>query len=226
MEILDMKRLLLLLGISASVLTQAFSFPAVAQNASTAVSGGACGGSYNLPDKLPGQQLSDFKSNPEALLKSNPVGGLQLSGKVKALTETDPSAAVDALLEIARSANSTQAAAIGSGLGQAATAIMAIDKLCGDDIARRIASSGLSDVLIGYNMATTQTLMLSASGADVGAGVGGGVGGVVNGSRGAPSVGATTSASGSSSHTNTADTFSFSGSTITCSTSVSPRRTC
>lgn len=28
-----------------------------------------------------------------------------------------------------------------------------------------IASSGLSDVLIGYNMATTETLMLSASGA-------------------------------------------------------------
>lgn len=221
-----MKRLFLFIGISASVFTQAFSFPALAQNAPSAASGGACGGLYNLPDKLSAPQVSDFKSNPEALLKRNPVGGLQLSGEVKGLTETDPSAAVDALLEVAHSANSTQAAAIGSGLGQAVTAIMSVDKLCGEDIARRIAGSSLSDVLTGYNMATSDTPILFAGGADGGAGTGGGLGGVVNGSSSDSSVGATTSASGSTSHTNTADTFSFSGSTITCSTSVSPRRTC
>ncbi|NKJ40310.1 hypothetical protein [Rhizobium sp. SG570] len=221
-----MKHLLVFLVMSTSVVAQAVSLPAMAQTASSAAAGGACSRAYNLPDKLPDPQVSDFKSNPQGLLKSNPVGGLQLSGEVKGLTETDPSAAVDALLEVARSANSTQAAAIGSGLGQAVKAILAVDKLCGDDIARRIAGSGLGDLLTGYNMATADTPMLFAGAADGAGGTGGGLGGVVNGTSGGSSVGATTSASGSISHANTAETFSFSGATITCSKSVSPRRTC
>ncbi|HBF31088.1 MAG TPA: hypothetical protein DDW73_15945 [Rhizobium sp.] len=170
-------------------------------------------------DKFSGAQFSDFITNPQALLKRNPIGGLQLSGEVKGLTVTDPLAAVDALLNIARSANSAQAAAIGSGLGQAVKAILAVDKSCGEDLARKITGSGLEDLLTAYNMAIAETPMLLDGGS------GGGVGGVVNGTS-SSSTGVTTSAGGSTSHTNTAETFSFSGSTYTCSTSVSPRRKC
>lgn len=223
-----MKRLLVFLVISASVVAQAASSFAIAQTAPAttapdhATTGNACAHAFDFPDKLPGAQVSDFKSNPQGLLKSNPVGGLQLSGEVKGLTMSDPSAAVDALLEVARSANSTQAAAIGAGLGQAVKAILVVDRACGDDIARKIAGSSLNDLLTGYNMAMADTPMLFSGGADS---VGGGFGGVVNGTSGS-STGTTTSASGSVSRTNAAETFSFSGSSTTCTTSVSPRRTC
>lgn len=228
MEILSMKRLLVFLVISASVVTQAASSFAIAQTSTPAAtsdnsaSGSACGSAPNLPDKVPAAQLSGFKSDPNSLLKSNPIGGLQLSGEVKGLTVTDPNAAVDALLDVARSANSAQAAAIGTGLGQAVKAILGVNKACGDEIARKIAGSALSDLLTGYNMAMADTPLLLAGGGDAG---GGGLGGVVNGTSGS-SAGATTSASGSTSRTNTAETASFSGSTITCSTSVSPRKKC
>jgi hypothetical protein len=224
MEIVNMKRLLLLSVISASIIAQSVN--------SVALASGACGQALNVPDKLPGAQVSDFKSSPQELLKSNPLGGLQLSDEVKGLTLTDPVAAVDTLLDVARSANSTQAAAIGAGLGQAVKAILAVDKPCSDDIARRIASTGLSALLTGYNMAmsSTPTPLSSAdsggfSGGSGGGGGSGGVGGVVNGTSGL-AAGATTSASGSTSDANTAETFSFSGASITCSSSVSPRRTC
>jgi hypothetical protein len=224
-----MKRLLVLLVISASVVTQAASSLAMAQTAPPtaapdhAATGNACAHAFDLPDKVPGVQVSDFKSNPQGLLKSNPVGGLQLSGEVKGLTVSDPAAAVDALLDVARSANSTQAAAIGSGLGQAVKAILVIDKACGDDITRKIAGSGLTDLLTGYNMAMADAPMMFVGAAD---GAGGGFGGVVNGTSGSSSTGATTSANGSSIRTNTAETISFSGASTTCTTSVSPRRTC
>lgn len=222
-----MKRLsviLVLFGFSAA---QVISWPAIAQTASPAAagaaSGGACGRPLDLPDKLPAGQAADFQSNPQGLLKRNPVGGQELSGEVRGLTVTDPSAAVDALLEVARSANSMQAAAIGAGLGQAVKMIMGIDKSCGDDITRRIAGSGLSDLLTGYNMAMADGPMLFVGPSDGG---GGGFGGVVDETSSSSSAGATTSEGGSTSHTNSADTVSFSGSAITCSTSVSPRRQC
>lgn len=223
-----MKRLLVFLIISASVVTQAASSFALAQTTpSTAsdstASGNACGQGMTLPDKLPAAKLSDFKSDPNALLKGNPIGGLQLSGEVKGLTVTDPNAAVDALLDVARSANSAQAAAIGAGLGQAVKAILGVNKACGDEIARKIAGSALNDLLTGYNMAMADTPMLFAGG---GESAGGGLGGVVNGTSGSSSSGATTSATGSTIRTNTAETVSFSGTTITCSTSVSPRKKC
>jgi hypothetical protein len=223
-----MKRLLVFLVISASVVTQAASSFALAQTApSTATSdspanGSACGQVLSLPGKLPAAKFSDFKSDPNALLKGNPIGGLQLSGEVKGLTVTDPNAAVDTLLDVAHAANSAQAAAIGAGLGQAVKAILGVNKACGDEIARKIAGSTVSDLLTGYNMAMADTPMLFAGG---GEGIGGGVGGVVNGTSGLSS-GATTSASGSTIRTNTAETVGFSGSTITCSTSVSPRKKC
>lgn len=224
-----MKRFSLFLVISASMVVQTASSFAIAQTTPPAAtsdntaSGGACGRAFNLPDKLPAADLSDFKSDPSGLLKDNPIGGLQLSGEVKGLMVTDPNAAVDALLEVARSANSVQAAAIGTGLGQAVKAILGVNKACSDEIARKIAGSALSDLLTGYNMAMADTPMLFAGGSDA---VGGGLGGVVNGASGSPAAGATISARGSTSHTNTAETDSFSGSTITCSTSVSPRKKC
>ena len=222
-----MKRLFLITVLSALLTQGAYSL-AVAQTATPSAapdrtgSGGACGHPLDVSDKLPVSKVQDFQSNPQGLLKNNPVGGMQLSGEVKSLTVTDPAAAVDVLLNVARDANSVQAAAIGSGLGLAVKAILAVDKACGDEIARKIASTSLTDLLTGYNMAMTDSLMLMGGGT---ASAGGGFGGVVNGTSGT-AAGATTSARASTSRANTADTFSFSGSTITCSTSVSPRRRC
>lgn len=186
---------------------------------------GACGGKIDLPDKLSAAKVDDFRSDPQSLLKHNPIGGLALSSEVKGLTITDPASAVDALLDAASSSNSMQAVAIGTGLGQAVKAMMGVDKACADEIARKITSVGLTDLLSGYRMAQADTQAF-LTGADEG--IGGGLGGAVNGSSTAStgSSGATSRAGGSTSTSNSPETFNFSGSTGSCSSSVSPRRRC
>lgn len=220
------------IGIVLAIAQPIISLPAIAQTVPSPAKPtdssmvGACGRPVNLPDKLPTTAVDKFKSNPSGLLKKNPIGGLELSSEVKGLVISDPASSVDVLLEAARSSNSTQAAAIGTGLGQAVKAIMAVNNVCADDIARKIAGVGLTDVLSGYNLVQVdaQTLLIGSNES-----LGGGIGGAVNeagNSSTASASGATTSASGSASTANTAETFSFSGSTVTCTTSVSPRRRC
>lgn len=219
-----MRRSILFFLFSVSVVTTPLSSVAWAQPAP-----GPCGRAVDLPGKLDGKRVNDFKSDPKGLLTHNPIGGLQLSSEVKGLAISDPSAGVDTLLEAAKSGNSAQAAAIGAGLGQAVKAIAGVDKVCADDIARRIAGTGLSDLLTAYNLAQTDSSRSLLVGSDVGAGAGvsGGYGGAVNTTNGVAAGGHTSAASaGSTIHTNTADAFSFSGATVTCSTSVSPRRQC
>lgn len=179
----------------------------------------------NLPGKASDKQLADFKANPGSLLKGNPIGGLQLSSEVKGLALADPSAVVDALLAQAKSANSAQAAAIGTGLGQALKLIQGVDKTLSDDLARRIAAAGSVELLAGYNLGTADVQTLSV-GPGVGAAIGGGLGGPVGGVTNTGSNTARTTAPGNFNTANTAATFSFSGATVTCTTSVSPKRTC
>jgi hypothetical protein len=180
----------------------------------------------NLPGKATDKQMADFKSNPQTLLKGNAIGGLQMSSEVKGLVLADPAAAVDAVLVQAKAANSAQAAAIGTGLGQAVKLIAAVDKALGDDLARKIAAAGSAELLAGYTLGTSDIQTL-AVGPGVGAAIGGGLGGPVGGVVGT-SVGSTarTSAPGSFNFANSAATFNFAGASVLCSTSVSPKKTC
>jgi hypothetical protein len=179
----------------------------------------------NLPGKASARQVTDFTSNPDGLLKGNPIGGLQLGAAVKALTLADPDPVVDDLLNLLKTANSAQTAAIGSGLGQAIKAIQAVDKALADELAKKIAGSGSPELLAAYNLGTSDIQTFAVGGP--GGGVGGGLGGAVGGTSTNSGTGSHSTAPGNFNTGNTASNVSFTGgSSVSCTRSVSPKRTC
>ena len=191
----------------------------------------ACAKQFDLLGKASTQQLAKFRTDPKGLLATASIGGLQMSSEVKALTLADPEDAVDALLTNAHSANSAQVAAIGTGLGLAMKLIKTVDQACADEIAQKIAGSGLTDLLAGFKLAAADTQQLLGPG--LSSSSGGGLGGPVGGVGVETSSGTPTSTTTSSTYANAADTFGFSGrsisngsTTIYCTNSVSPTRKC
>jgi hypothetical protein len=210
-------------AMSTTVSAGAETVPAPNQNAVSIAT--ACGHSLELPDRISADKMAGFTSDPQGILKANPLGGQDLSGAVKSLTITDPVSSLDAILDVARSSSASQATAIGTGLGQAVKAIMGVNKTCADQIAQKIAGTGMQDLLNGYRLGQIDLQGLRIDTEEVGEeGVGGAVNGVSNTSSAAAST--LTKAGSSLYTTNTPDGSGLSGSSSTCRSSVSPWRNC
>jgi hypothetical protein len=154
--------------------------------------------SRNAPSRATDRQVIEFKADKPHLLKSNPIGGIQLSSMVKALVLADPSV-VDDLLALGEQGNTPQALAIGAGIGQAVKALQVTDRTLADSIAAKVAANGTREVLAGYSIGTSDTATFAVGGGGPGAG-GGGFGGPVN--SGVASGGVRASQIGSSSFSN------------------------
>jgi len=70
-----------------------------------------------IPAKLGDSELQSFMSDPKALLTANQVGGLPLSNRIRELAGSS-SHAFDKIMELTKEANSSQKAAIASGLAR------------------------------------------------------------------------------------------------------------
>lgn len=137
----------------------------------------------------PSQQLSisiidGFKGDPGQLLKQYPLGGAQLSSRVRDLAASDPST-LPMLIELLKTADpKTQTPSIAAGLAQVARmAGRAGQQSYGNDIQAAIATSG-NDVAIAAYTANTGDVAIGATG-----GGGGGGGSGTGGSTGAGPVG-------------------------------------
>jgi hypothetical protein len=171
-----------------------------------------------------GRQIAEFKQNTAALLKTNPVGGIQLAAMVKALVIGDPTLVGD-LLSLSQLGNNLQAAAIGAGIGQAVKALSATDKTLADAIAAKVAAGAREEVLAGYAIGTSDNPTYAVTGGP--SAVGAGSGGPVNSASNSGGGSARPSQTAGSSTSNTgASTPSFGGSTVSCTQSASPSGTC
>lgn len=194
--------------------------------------------------KASATDVANFKSNPNSLLTSNPIGGIQLAAMAKSLALADPST-VQTLIELIGSTNPLQLAAIGSGLGQAAKALKnssdPSDQQAAETINTQISAAKNQTLQTAFNSGSTGTASVDGKSgtqqdSSASSDAGGGVGGVVNlnGNGSGSSNGGTGSGSGTTSSptvgnittANTTEPVQFSGTSKTCQSSVSPTRVC
>jgi hypothetical protein len=171
------------------------------------------------------QQVAEFKANEMGLLKSNPIGGVQLSATVKALVLAQPSL-IDDLLELIKQANSRQAAAIGAGVGQAAKILSVTDQALANSLAAKIAANGNEQLLAGYNAGSSETSTFAVSGRGGQGFAGGGTGGPVNSSPFAGGGSHSDQAQANGSPNIGGQSRTFGGAATSCTSSVSPYNPC
>jgi hypothetical protein len=175
--------------------------------------------------------VDEFLANPTAVMAQYPNGGADFISLVRDVATSHPEAlaTITALLS---SGSPDQQAAIGSGLGQAYTAMLTANPTYAASIQAAIGASSSSDAQTAYAGATGNVSTASTSGPGAGGG-GGGSGGPTggSGSGGSGPPGGSNSGSGStngsgSSQTNSG-TFTGGGGSVNGSTnstgSVSPR---
>ncbi len=193
-----------------------------------AVVGDARGAVFSEAARASDRQVADFKADPGKLLKSNPIGGLQLTSLVKALLLTDPTL-IDTIMGLLSTATKAQISAIGTGVGQAKLAY----EQQKDDASLKIAaalgakvSSASNEVLsLGFDLGTADVSSnQSSSTASTSTSPGGGV-------NGSTTPQTTTTPNSTTQHTTSttnpsATQQSFAGATVSCTTSVSPKRSC
>lgn len=136
------------------------------------------------------QQVADFLANPSSIVAANPNGGSTLVSLVRdlVLTNADTLQAVILLAQnlntqLATANDATKAAiqaqlsAIGSGLGQAALALVQSNPDLANQIQTALAASGLETVIAAYSATTGN--VVTAAGGDGGGSGGGGIGGPI-----------------------------------------------
>jgi hypothetical protein len=126
---------------------------------------------YPSGQELPAQDVSSFLGSPASLLQANPNGGAGLISRIRDLAASSPDT-LQPLINLLQNANAEQRAAIGTGLGQAATICVRTDQAFATRIQQAVAASGAQEAILAYASTTggTQT-------AAVGGGGGGGGGG-------------------------------------------------
>lgn len=142
------------------------------------------------------------KADITNLLSTHASADVSLAKEVRGDILSDPSL-IDALLDVAKTANSAQQAAIGAGLGQAARSLVVTDPQAATAIQKKIALSGLEPLIIAYNFTSggTETGALGG-GAGGGGAAAGGAGGQVGGFAGAGSGGGNTGGGSGSNNNN------------------------
>ena len=175
-------------------------------------------------DKLPDAAVAQFKANPQGMLVSYPSAGLPLSTEARSLLLSDPNL-IDALLEVAKSGNDAQKAAIGAGLAQATKILVCSNPQLAAAIQQKVAQSGLGPLITAYIAASNGFETAALGGQGGGTGPTGGVG-QSGGSNSAANPGATPFGVNSS-QTGQAVAFVLGrggGLTVTQTFSVSPTR--
>lgn len=181
--------------------------------------------------QLTPQQVSQFLANPTAILTANPNGGAELVSTIRDLILSD-STTLSVVINLLANANSDQQAAIGTGLGEAAQALVRTNPDLANQIQSALAASGVQVAIASYAV-TTGNVQIGSTGGGGGGGSGptgngppeGGGGG--GGSSGSGSTGGGSSSGGSLTGGGSAGggggggSTSGSGSTTT-SSSVSP----
>lgn len=216
-------------GIALAMMT---ALPCVAQSVATPAKHTL----ETLPGKASAREIASFRDEKRTFLKGFPIGGPSMSGLTKALVLAD-AGLVDDLVALARDGNALQRGAIGAGLGQAVREIAPVDRALADEIARKIAGSGLADLLAGYSVGQGDVPTLAVSAATAATPASGLSAGFVSGFGAAvPSnvYGNSSRAlhnsheSGSTSVVNQHLTgwVRFGGATISCTASVSRRNGC
>ncbi len=114
--------------------------------------------------KLPNSIIAQFKANPEGLLTTYASGGLPLSARARSLVLTDPSL-VDVLINVAKSANDAQKAAIGAGMAEAARILAVVDPQLAAQIQLAIAQSGSESLIAAFVAASNATQTAATVGA-------------------------------------------------------------
>jgi hypothetical protein len=90
---------------------------------------------------LPTQTIVQFLADPAALLKQYPSGGPQMLARVRGLAATDP-ATLEPIVDLIPGANSDQANAIGTGLGQVALMVTKTNPTYANQIQEAVAKTG------------------------------------------------------------------------------------
>jgi hypothetical protein len=146
------------------------------------VFGIALGGMAHAACLDPGQQLpadavNAFNNNPTSLLQQFPDGGNAMASRIRDLAASDTGTLLF-ISQLAGSANAAQKAAIGAGLGQAATMCGGIDRSHGNLIQQAVVQTGDRAVVTAYAGVTGQQ-PLGGLGSNLG-GLGGSIGGQTN----------------------------------------------
>ncbi len=132
---------------------------------------------YNEKQQLPAQQIANFLSDPQQLLKGS---GGQLVSRVRDLVASDP-ATLNAILGLLPNATPEQKASIGSGLGQSARICVRTDQAFAAQIQQAVVDNGDREMILAYQATTGDTLI--AAGESAG-GAGGGSAGAAGGGAG------------------------------------------
>jgi len=146
--------------------------------------------------QLTPQEVAQFLANPAALLASNPDGGAGLVSSVRDLLLSDP-ATLPVIISLLANANQAQQSAIGSGLGQAATASLQTNPAFSNQIQEALAASGVQTAIASYSATTGNTVTATAGTAGGGGSGGPTSGGLPTGGGGGSGGGGGTTASGS-----------------------------
>jgi hypothetical protein len=164
---------------------------------------------YPPQQALPTQTIQQFLANPSALLTQYPTGGPDMIKAVQDLAGSDP-ATLNALVGLLAKANTEQAQAIGTALGNIAKAAVNTDQGFATQIQVAIALANNDTALGAFDTVIGGDTQLTA--------VTGGVGGGGGGGGGPTTTPSFTGGSGSSnplnlttSVPNTADTFNNTG---------------
>lgn len=141
-------------------------------------------GCFVSPARLADDDIGGFLGSPAALVTLYPNGGLEMASRVRGLAGSSAEA-VDPLLGLISQFNSTQKAALGSGLARVARSCVTVTPEYAQSIQEKVAAANSPEVTAAFLSALNevQTAALGA-GAGAGAGAAGGVGGGAAGSSG------------------------------------------
>jgi hypothetical protein len=155
---------------ATALATLSFGVPALAAGAAPATTPAFA--------RLSDAAIAEFKANPLALLKSFASAGLPLTTRTRSLLLTDPRL-VDSLIDVARSGDDAQRAAIGAGLAQASQVLAQSDPQTAATIQQQVAASNSPPMITAFVDASNgiRTAAIGGGGAGGGAGAGGGGGG-------------------------------------------------
>jgi hypothetical protein len=128
---------------------------------------------YSSQQALPAQTVQQFLADPAALLTQYPNGGPALIAQVRNLAASDP-ATLTALVGLLASANSDQATAIGTGLGQVAQMAVRTDQSYANDIQVAVVTSRSDTALASFKAVVGGDIQLAATSGGVGGSGGGG----------------------------------------------------
>ena len=139
-----------------------------------AIAGSALVASATAAVNPPGQVLStqaiqQFVANPSTLLAQYPNGGPQMIKSVRDLAGSDPQT-LGPLIQLLSQANSDQATAIGTALGQIALAAVSTDPAYADQIQTAVVKSGNISAETAFSAVVGGNIKLTAATTGVGGG--------------------------------------------------------